>query len=251
MGKRWGGWPHYDYSWWDCHEGTITVFKDPKTGVLIRGGGETRGLEIYFEDIIVALANVDTKFIKIGEGVDAPELEKYNPNTIRLYWDDMKAFPLDRDFWVDFIKFIRRTKKNITFCCIGGHGRTGTALAIVASLMGVKMEGRDPVEFIRWNYCKEAVETRSQIDYIEEITGRKIKKKTKPAKTTTTTYYSSAYKGGDKKDDTLGVVESNTFGMNNNDSTKSNSTKGGDSDKEEVEDLVIDGRGDLLPSGMV
>jgi hypothetical protein len=43
--------------------------------------------------------------------------------------------------------------------CIGGHGRTGTALACLAALTGV--EG-DPVEWVRSTYCDHAVETPEQ-----------------------------------------------------------------------------------------
>jgi protein-tyrosine phosphatase len=59
--------------------------------------------------------------------------------------------------------------------CQGGHGRTGTALAILGCLLGVIPEGADPVVWVREHYCLEAVETSKQISYIEKITERKVK----------------------------------------------------------------------------
>lgn len=44
--------------------------------------------------------------------------------------------------------------------CIGGHGRTGTALAMMATLCGVKPD--EAVKWVRENYCKHAVETEQQ-----------------------------------------------------------------------------------------
>jgi hypothetical protein len=48
---------------------------------------------------------------------------------------------------------------------MGGHGRTGTTLAILAHLSGA-CGTADPVQWVRETYCQDAVETRSQIDYL-------------------------------------------------------------------------------------
>ncbi len=58
--------------------------------------------------------------------------------------------------------------------CLGGHGRTGTAVAILADKMGMIPAGLDPVAWVREKYCDDAVETAGQIRYIERITGRKV-----------------------------------------------------------------------------
>jgi protein-tyrosine phosphatase len=49
--------------------------------------------------------------------------------------------------------------------CLGGHGRTGTALACLAALTGV--EG-DPVEWVRSTYCENAVETDEQAEFARQ-----------------------------------------------------------------------------------
>jgi protein-tyrosine phosphatase len=48
--------------------------------------------------------------------------------------------------------------------CIGGHGRTGTALACLAILSG--LPGEEAVAWIRDQYCSEAVETAEQADFV-------------------------------------------------------------------------------------
>ncbi len=48
--------------------------------------------------------------------------------------------------------------------CIGGHGRTGTALACAAVILG--MEPEEAIKHIREAYCKEAIESASQEWYI-------------------------------------------------------------------------------------
>ncbi len=49
--------------------------------------------------------------------------------------------------------------------CLGGHGRTGTALACLAVLTGAPPDGA--VDWIRANYCPDAVETPDQRAFVE------------------------------------------------------------------------------------
>ncbi len=44
--------------------------------------------------------------------------------------------------------------------CLGGHGRTGTALACLAVLTGTP--ANEAVAWVRANYCAHAVETEAQ-----------------------------------------------------------------------------------------
>jgi hypothetical protein len=53
--------------------------------------------------------------------------------------------------------------KKIHAGCIGGHGRTGMFLvAVVAQMAGTK----DAIQFVRKHYCKKAVETDSQVEFM-------------------------------------------------------------------------------------
>jgi hypothetical protein len=53
-----------------------------------------------------------------------------------------------------------RAGKFVEIGCIGGHGRTGTVLAAMATVCGVAPD--QAVKWVKDNYCKEAVETEQQ-----------------------------------------------------------------------------------------
>jgi hypothetical protein len=53
--------------------------------------------------------------------------------------------------------------------CLGGHGRTGTALACLAALTG--QSSRDAVSWVRANYCVKAVENREQEEFVHSFPG--------------------------------------------------------------------------------
>jgi hypothetical protein len=52
--------------------------------------------------------------------------------------------------------------------CLGGHGRTGTALACLAVLTGTPPD--EAVEWVREVYCPLAVETDGQVAFVEGFT---------------------------------------------------------------------------------
>lgn len=157
----------------ECHTGTIEVFSDPDTKVPYFGGGTTRDLVIYEGHLIVAMTSVDVETVKLYN-FEAPRLIRNNNPVVRISWPDYDIPALERDFWLDLIdvineEWLKKRITGVTCCCVGGHGRTGTALAILAGLTGACIS--DPVLFVREHYCKKVVESESQIKYIEEMTG--------------------------------------------------------------------------------
>jgi len=66
------------------------------------------------------------------------------------------------DVIVSYIKTIISMGKKVVVACLGGHGRTGTVLAVWAGLNGVK----NPVEYVRRVYCPRAVETPEQEEFV-------------------------------------------------------------------------------------
>lgn len=95
------------------------------------------------------------------------------PN-IWLKWPDFGIVPCTYAWWSNLVGLISKVDGAVLLYCWGGHGRTGTAAAIIASIAGLVPDGDDPVEWIRKVYCEKAVESVSQLDYIEKITGRKV-----------------------------------------------------------------------------
>lgn len=60
-----------------------------------------------------------------------------------------------------------RRGEDVEIGCLGGHGRTGTALACLAVLTGVPSD--HAVEWVRANYCPGAVETDDQRTFVENF----------------------------------------------------------------------------------
>jgi hypothetical protein len=73
----------------------------------------------------------------------------------------------------EFKKLIKWTREQLdkglkVHCgCIGGHGRTGTFLAALVSEFGEP----DAITYVRTNYCKKAVESSRQINFLHEHFG--------------------------------------------------------------------------------
>jgi len=91
---------------------------------------------------------------------------------IQVDWTDGYIPTLTRKDWVNLAKTIYLYKW-VHIACIGGHGRTGTALAILHSFSGNIPKKMSPLVWVRKNYCDRAIESESQARYIEMITGRK------------------------------------------------------------------------------
>jgi protein-tyrosine phosphatase len=98
-----------------------------------------------------------------------------------LYFDSRWQPPWDHGYvdWPDFgvpanseavVRALRvvleraRSGQDIEVGCIGGHGRTGTALACLAVLAG--HPAVEAVAWVRANYCAKAVETPEQEAFV-------------------------------------------------------------------------------------
>lgn len=82
-------------------------------------------------------------------------------------WPDF-GIPQDRDDAVSACAEALKSARNgesVEIGCLGGHGRTGTALALMAVLCGVPAQ--DAVGWVRTNYCPSAVETPEQEAFIQ------------------------------------------------------------------------------------
>jgi hypothetical protein len=100
-------------------------------------------------------------------------LPGYAPIHVKIDWPDMCAPAMDTDDWRWLAGKLRALRRPIHVSCMMGHGRTGTALVLLAHFYRAIPKGADPVAWVRESYCVDAVETQEQIRYIETITGRK------------------------------------------------------------------------------
>lgn len=154
-----------------CHKGMRYVFSIGKTEVF--AGGSKRGG--FPMGLLINLAENTHRLRLEGEVKGKMKLKKYTGPMVHIEWPDFGIPSFKKDFWLDLIEVIKANPPNASIMCVGGHGRTGTALAILGSLSGA-ING-DPVAEIRRIYCEEVVETISQIKYIEKMTGVATKEK--------------------------------------------------------------------------
>lgn len=184
---------------WDCHKGNCKIFEvmtGVETGLVVYGGGSSHRADPGAVDIVIALASSSSH-----DRWSVPaswRLAKHVPLVAQLPFPDYQAPPMSREMWralwKDLLTEAKKSAKLLTVLvmCVGGHGRTGTALVALAHEAGVIPLGADPIVWLREVYCDKAVEAKSQIQYLEAMYGF-----TTAAKSEAITYsYSAGGKGG-------------------------------------------------------
>ncbi len=86
-----------------------------------------------------------------------------------LDWPDF-GVPADPDAVVAALRALRERAaagERVEIGCLGGHGRTGTALAALAVIAGHPAD--DAVAWVRDAYCARAVETPEQEAFVREL----------------------------------------------------------------------------------
>lgn len=105
---------------------------------------------------------------------------KMFPSVITLPWGDFQAPPVKLLFWDAFVFNYESEHKadtlgpnSIAICCNGGHGRTGTALAAIKMAYEASVNNHisdvQTISWVRENYCLQAIETRSQMSYLNDL----------------------------------------------------------------------------------
>ncbi|MEM7323112.1 MAG: protein-tyrosine phosphatase family protein [Actinomycetota bacterium] len=82
-----------------------------------------------------------------------------------LDWPDF-GLPTDRRRLVAALSDVldrAASGQTVELGCLGGHGRTGTALALLAVMVGCDEE---PVRWVRRVYCGHAIETEAQAELV-------------------------------------------------------------------------------------
>jgi len=165
-----------------CHEGNVLVFTTPE-GIEVYGGGSSRGggwwvmnprpdLALGPKDIIM---KHQTKH-DFPEGWNVTDMLEQPVPLVGIDWPDY-SIPtnLGRLFWLTLVEDIyTRGVKRISCQCMGGHGRTGVQLAILAHylLPESQHEWKDAGELIDWvrkHMCVHEVEATSQQQYIADV----------------------------------------------------------------------------------
>ena len=146
--------------------------------------------------------------IPTGEGEDAallhsviqalkgPALTK--PDVIHLDWPDQKCPPanITKAWWKALWFYLSHTYpgQHVITCCVGGHGRTGTALASLCIAVA-GMDAGEAIEYVREKHCDECIESQAQVDYLFTLAGEQLPKAGKYLSYSTTSYQGTG-KGG-------------------------------------------------------
>jgi len=166
-----------------CHTGNPLVFE--ALGVKVYAGGNTRNggwmqmdpkpdLAIGPQGVIRTARTMD-KF-PMGWACGSKVTTKKTPLLIELEWPDY-SIPTNvgRDFWVQLVDDIKTNDiKSVSTQCMGGHGRTGVQLCILAHMMIPQAQhtwknAGELIQYIRDVYCDHAVEAPSQQKYIADV----------------------------------------------------------------------------------
>ena len=171
-----------------CHVGPVPVID--MDGVILWAGsiGEVSDNDWSLRIRLVGASDYGWEDDKVTANAAAKailpmdKLSRSEGPMLDVQWRDYSAPNLDREWWDVLVSALFALPKGseVAINCIGGHGRTGTALSILAALTGVVKDGEDPVAWVRTHYCKEAVESETQLRYIEEVIGYEIPSRVYP-----------------------------------------------------------------------
>ena len=153
-----------------CHTGAIKVSSNPD--VYLGGGSRdaepTKWSEKHPNGLLIDLAKVVYTDLASNYGFSLPHTTK----CIQIHWKDWEASALDATDWNRITEEVARIGEVLIFCQ-GGHGRTGTAAAILLTLLG-KCDGSQATGYVRSNYYKDAVETLEQTEYLDNLLGMQV-----------------------------------------------------------------------------
>lgn len=88
------------------------------------------------------------------------------PDCAFIYWKDMGKPNPSVVKYAQWVAKEWKAGKSIQFGCYGGHGRTGTFAALV--LVEAGYTGQQAFDWIRKNYCDDAIETKGQEDFVKK-----------------------------------------------------------------------------------
>jgi len=167
-----------------CHTGNPLVFE--AQGIKVYAGGTSRqGTWVKMKPYPdVAIGPIDVMRLKVSRDVlpdgwtctEKVTVEKM-PHIIGIDWPDY-GIPsnLGKEFWLALIDdFKKNDVKSVSTSCMGGHGRTGVQLCILAHLLIPEKDRTwsdvaQLINYIRDTYCDHAVEGINQQEYIADMT---------------------------------------------------------------------------------
>ncbi len=163
-----------------CHVGNPVVFE--AKGIKVHAGGTNRsgGWHVMSPMPDVAIGPIGVMksaktrdIMPLGWSCSDKVSIGQTPVLFEIDWPDYNIpNNLGREWWLAFVDdCISKGIKSISTQCMGGHGRTGVQLCILAHMLEATTQP-DAGSLIRWvreRYCEHAVEAKCQQDYIAEM----------------------------------------------------------------------------------
>lgn len=168
-----------DQGWWaKCSHAPVHVIKG-QSGWGVWAGTKSSCIPHVLEyDIVLNLAGLGSVIPEHRIPFQwAKKYERIKTKEINLDWPDGSIPIISIQFWKDLKDHLEKAKSKMLIFCLGGHGRTGTAIACIMVACG--WEADTAMQWIWDNYCKEAIETKGQEEYVRRVdrvlNGRKRK----------------------------------------------------------------------------
>ena len=142
-------------------------------------------------NVISSLWEYDLIINCTGKRLDNPPRNHYFPDFMGMKaqqfhpgyreliidWPDFATPDMPLAFWQQLLRVVQRKRRTLVFC-MGGQGRTGTCLGILA-MLSQRITGEEAIKLVRATYKVHAVETKEQerqIKRLGELAGIKAKK---------------------------------------------------------------------------
>lgn len=173
-GKPVPKWEQYGH----CHVGPVLIGQKGDMRLWAASKSELAGYK-WALVICTAEEHIPAPIIAVSPAADKLLGGSFKPHErlphISFDWRDGGVpWDVSKQDWESLAAAISGLAGDVVVHCQGGHGRTGTACAILATLLGWVPDAADPVAWLRAKYCQEAVETNGQLNYIAAITGRTV-----------------------------------------------------------------------------
>ena len=166
----------------DCHTGNPLVFDTGKVKVYAGGTNRNGGWHVMDPAPDLAMGPIGVVVSPKGRDVLPIAWDCTNPtiggNTteLALDWHDNNVPKnLGKGFWLALVNDIEEKGiQSISCQCLGGHGRTGVQLCILAHYLIPKEQhtwedASTLIKHIRGLFCEHAVEAKAQEQYIAEV----------------------------------------------------------------------------------
>lgn len=159
------------------HDGTVTVWDGPR-GIRLHGARAAQAESVETDLLIDLSGTVDdepgNRLSGDKELVKALSQYTKRARLLQIHWPDYSApSTLHEPFWRALWAAIP-DNSHVTICCLGSHGRTGTALASMvivdsAYRLGTALSGYEATSLVRKRHCKKAVESHAQEKYLSKL----------------------------------------------------------------------------------